>query len=565
MKFFAGVSKTATSEVLKTSAAVKVDDTVLTKDGETNGYSVSSNTIILTNDIQYTSTPSDIKLVKTITYDDASTDDDDVDVAFDGTVEEGYYIGTASIGLSGSETDYTVKVKKNTTPTLTATTASVTVASPRVATGTQTFTVTGANLAGETVSLSFASAVAGLSVDKTSIAVVDGAVNAEVTVSYKSNADVAAASVNLTISSTGVADIVIPVNYSSTAAITTIETVSAKTTWNWSTSGQSSTVNSPISTEYVVFANADGWDESFKANAIAGKATYFYYAKNSTYYTQANGLKIKTSTDGILIVKFNNTGGGSRPYRWLAVQGTVTDYKSKDETRVTATVPVTAGEILIESIMGTTDANAKPTYTEANAMFNFFEITFIPDVTINLNASGFATYSAGYDFIVSGATAYQMALDLGAGTINGTAAPAKIPAGAGILLKGEANAEVTISGTTDAAALTDNSLKGTTKADGTTAMVGTANYYVLSGNSFRPYTGTEFAANKAYFEVEAAAAARTFTMTFGEEEITAIESINTAISEGEGTVYDLQGRRVAQPQRGLYIMNGRKVLVRDKR
>ena len=105
-------AKTVTSEVLKTSDAVKVDDTALTKDAGSNGYSVSSNTITLTEDQGAWAVPSNIELVKTVTYDDASTADVDVAVSFDGTVTDGYYIGTASIGLAGSVTEYTVKVLK---------------------------------------------------------------------------------------------------------------------------------------------------------------------------------------------------------------------------------------------------------------------------------------------------------------------------------------------------------------------------------------------------------------------------------------------------------------------
>ena len=46
-----------------------------------------------------------------------------------------------------------------------------------------------------------------------------------------------------------------------------------------------------------------------------------------------------------------------------------------------------------------------------------------------------------------------------------------------------------------------------------------------------------------------------------EGDVTGIESLTPALSQGEGAWYDLQGRRVAQPTKGLYIVNGRKVIV----
>lgn len=47
-----------------------------------------------------------------------------------------------------------------------------------------------------------------------------------------------------------------------------------------------------------------------------------------------------------------------------------------------------------------------------------------------------------------------------------------------------------------------------------------------------------------------------------DDEATAIQSINKAVEQGHGKVYDLQGRPVTKPTHGLYIVDGRKVLVK---
>ena len=357
-------SKTVTSEEF---AGVKVNGTEIAS----AKYSIVGNVITLVD--SYLSAPT-VELINHITYSDSSTDNQDVAVSLGG-LSEGFFSGTATIG----ETTYTVKVPHNDTATLEADKASVTVASPKMVTGSVTIHLTGANLTGENVSVAFASSVAGLSVDKASIAIADGAVNADVIVSYKSVEAVAEANVNLVISTEGVSNIVIPVTYSSTAAVTELETISGTTDWNWNNTGQASNVASPDASSYVVFSNVDGWDAGFNAAAISGKASYLAYGS----MTQANGLKIKTSVPGTITVKFSNTGDGDRPYRWLAVNGTVLDYKSKDQTVVTTeNISVPAGEVLIESIMGTTDADAKPEYVAANAMFNFRQLTFTEaDVT----------------------------------------------------------------------------------------------------------------------------------------------------------------------------------------
>ena len=42
---------------------------------------------------------------------------------------------------------------------------------------------------------------------------------------------------------------------------------------------------------------------------------------------------------------------------------------------------------------------------------------------------------------------------------------------------------------------------------------------------------------------------------------TSIEAISQDAAEQEG-IYDLQGRKVNQPSRGLYIVNGKKVMIK---
>ena len=143
--FLAPPAKTISTQGLKSSGAVKVGETTLTLNAGSAGYSVSGTTITLTDDQQSAATPANVKLVNHIVYTDETTEDDDVDVSFDGTVTDGYYVGTATI----DETDYTIKMKKDVTPSFEATVASLTMSSPRMNGDTKVFTLTGANLTGE--------------------------------------------------------------------------------------------------------------------------------------------------------------------------------------------------------------------------------------------------------------------------------------------------------------------------------------------------------------------------------------------------------------------------------
>ena len=50
-------------------------------------------------------------------------------------------------------------------------------------------------------------------------------------------------------------------------------------------------------------------------------------------------------------------------------------------------------------------------------------------------------------------------------------------------------------------------------------------------------------------------------MNFGDE-TTNIEHSTLNIEHSDNSVYDLQGRKVAQPTKGLYIHNGKKVVIK---
>ncbi len=89
-----------------------------------------------------------------------------------------------------------------------------------------------------------------------------------------------------------------------------------------------------------------------------------------------------------------------------------------------------------------------------------------------------------------------------------------------------------------------------------------ADYYVCNGHDFVWVKGAgTIAANRCWLEIAASAtAARRLTINFGEP-VTGIEAVN--IEENNADIYyDLNGRRTAQPAKGLYLRNGRKVLVK---
>ena len=76
---------------------------------------------------------------------------------------------------------------------------------------------------------------------------------------------------------------------------------------------------------------------------------------------------------------------------------------------------------------------------------------------------------------------------------------------------------------------------------------------------YRAASGSTIAARKAYLEISAAANFLSFSF---DDETTGIEKVENAAVNANGTMFNLAGQRVAQPTKGLYIVNGKKVVVK---
>ena len=91
-------------------------------------------------------------------------------------------------------------------------------------------------------------------------------------------------------------------------------------------------------------------------------------------------------------------------------------------------------------------------------------------------------------------------------------------------------------------------------------------YFGLAKNSNPLYFATfapgsvAIPTNKAYLKV-AVAEARQLTCVFDDEETTGIKAVSDSLFMDSG-YYNLAGQRVAQPTKGLYIVNGKKYVVR---
>ena len=190
-----------------------------------------------------------------------------------------------------------------------------------------------------------------------------------------------------------------------------------------------------------------------------------------------------------------------------------------------------------------------------------FELAPI-NVTANEGATGeyWATYYNSTTSFTADAntTVFQAALSGDQLTL--TVVPDReIPADKAVILKSSA-ATITLTPATTTQTLSGNMLQGTTAE-----LTGAAgNIYVLNktnenGVGFYKLksTGT-IDANKAYLTYSASA--RDF---FGFDETTGIsEKVIVNSEKFDGEWYDLGGRRIAQPTKGIYIINGKKIVIK---
>ena len=72
--------------------------------------------------------------------------------------------------------------------------------------------------------------------------------------------------------------------------------------------------------------------------------------------------------------------------------------------------------------------------------------------------------------------------------------------------------------------------------------------------------GTKLAAGKAYLKVLTTNAAKGIKVIF-DGETTVIGTIKDNTVK-DNAIYNLNGQRVASPEKGLYIMNGKKIIVK---
>lgn len=210
---------------------------------------------------------------------------------------------------------------------------------------------------------------------------------------------------------------------------------------------------------------------------------------------------------------------------------------------------------------------SKADYEAADNWKNFSKI--FEGTKISMSANGICTYANANDLDlsnVSGLTAYIVS-SFNVSSSSLTLTPVtKVPAGKGLLLKG-AEGDYEVPYTTGTTLSSTNLLTGVTTPTNISPTNGDETNFILASgkHGIGFYTLSEsgiLAAGKAYLHLPTSdvPTSRPLTLVY-ENEPSGIEGISE-MEEADRQYFDLQGRRIAQPTKGLYVVNGKKVIIK---
>ncbi len=245
------------------------------------------------------------------------------------------------------------------------------------------------------------------------------------------------------------------------------------------------------------------------------------------------------------------------------------DYAYLCLQKTDGTVAVVSTSDVSISVSGTTSVTltvGETDYSLSDLSYMWFTNTPTGENVVTITSSGWATYCSGsaLDYSdVSGLTAHTATFNTTAGSVSLHDLTDAVPANTGVIVEGsEGSYLVPVASAWTAPA--NNDLLGTTTAIETTDSY---SYYALGQDAdgstvgFKlVQSGVSIPANKAYYRCASGSSSRSFLYIDASGAATAIDAVEQ--SSAAGPVYDLQGRTVAHPSKGVYIRNGKKIIIK---
>ena len=306
-------------------------------------------------------------------------------------------------------------------------------------------------------------------------------------------------------------------------------------------------------------------------------AHYKYDSANSQYRWHFTVTYVETSTTVAFVDIDNNWTAPVYAYAWLSNgveilgnwQGTEMTYSNNVYT---CEVPYVSGATIKFS-----DKNAKNNSSEMSLAEDAVYKYNAQVETVNVSAGtlGKSTFSCRYPLNFDGITtvkAYRIT-SASAGVLEFEQITGSIAAKTGLYIEGDANANYDVPTSASASAASTLLVAGNGGAISETASEGALTNYILTNKTttkdtaplrFYKANGQTVPAGKAYLQIPTAIAGARESFWFDDETtgIAAVEKTDNTDNVENKVVYNLNGQRVANPTKGLYIVNGKKVIIK---
>ena len=313
--------------------------------------------------------------------------------------------------------------------------------------------------------------------------------------------------------------------------------------------------------------------ESAETAYTAGEEITVKWGVNANYFTSDSKVRISLSTDYGKTFKYVL----AESVEALAGECTVTlpnvNIGQVDVDFTTAVRKMNGGVIKVEEIGG---AAYTLTALDPNTDKGFTVTGGVDESDVIITTLGeyeIGTFYANEPMTIpAGVTAYVATttpvMNGTEGTITMTAiADGIIPAETGAVIRGKAGQYLFTKAAAEGTTVTGNLLLGYAGAEEYANVAlpndGSTNYVltVKDGNAgfYRKEAAFKVYNHKAYLNVPAAQGVRSLAIRFSDDDTTGIEP-STLNTQPSTVIYDLQGRRVLNPTKGIYIVDGKKVV-----
>ena len=316
--------------------------------------------------------------------------------------------------------------------------------------------------------------------------------------------------------------------------------------------------------------------------------------RTANQYTP-NAVAFKTGVAGTVYVYIKATTAS--PTRYVNIYEADPNAENSGSTKATKYQTVTTGSAqLVTQSVG---ANKNIFIGVSAGSYNLYAVKFVPNEesstnkTITMSDMGLMTFSDTHAWTLpTGLKAYAIRSAVTDGSLTLKEITGTIPACMGVILQGTHGQEYILTSAdvscynfnTESAprfidvnyalrpVLADYPLKQTYPANQDASGTSNAvwNNYILAKNGedmvLALSSGSgNLAAGKAYFSIRQDQINTTSSrelIFFDGDDVTGISNIESTKSKVDNVYYNLNGQRVAQPSKGLYVVNGRKVIIK---